>query len=112
MLKKINFVIKQTVDENHLYVRTITVENGIEFQRIGLLVYWLKCKVYFCEPYASYQRKSNKNLNGIVCKMYKEGTNFNEITNEQPSSLQAQINNMIGKCLVWSQTCKSLIIKK
>ena len=44
--------------------------------------------------------------------MYKEGTNFNEITNEQPYSLQAQINNMIGKCLVGSKTCKSLIIKK
>ena len=46
-VKKTNFVIKQIVDENHLYVRTITVENGIEFQRIGLLVCWLNAKYIF-----------------------------------------------------------------
>ena len=101
---KINSVIKQIVDENHLYVRTITVDNGIEFQKIGLLAYWLKCKVYFCEPYASYQRGSNENLNGMVRRMYKKGTNFNEITDEQLFILQEQINNMPRQMFGWKSS--------
>ena len=51
---KINSIIKSIIDENHLHMTTITVDNGIEFQKIGLLAYWVKCKVYFCEPYALY----------------------------------------------------------
>ena len=50
--------------------------------------------MYFCEPYASYQRGSNENLNGMVQRTYKKGTNFNEITDEQISNLQEEINNM------------------
>ena len=85
---KINFVIKQIVNENHLYIRTITVDNGIEFQKIGFLAYWFKCKVYFCEPYPSYQGESNKNIDWMVCKMHKKDTNFNEITDVQLCILQ------------------------
>ena len=50
--------------------------------------------MYFCEPYASYQRGSNENLNGLVRRMYKKKTNFNEITDEDIYNLQERINNM------------------
>ena len=36
---KINSIIKSIIDENHLHVNSITVDNGIEFQKIGLLAY-------------------------------------------------------------------------
>ena len=92
------------MDENHLYVRTITVDNGIEFQKIGLLAYWLNWKVYFYKPYASYQRGSNENLNGMIQRTYKKGTNFNEITDEQISNLQEEINNMPRQMFGWKSS--------
>ena len=36
---KINSIINSIIDENHLHMTTITVDNGIEFQKIGLLAY-------------------------------------------------------------------------
>ena len=36
---KINSIIKSIIDENHLHVNTITVDNGIKFQKIGILAY-------------------------------------------------------------------------
>ena len=101
---KINSIIKSIIDENHLHVNSITVDNGIEFQKIGLLAYWVKCKVYFCEPYASYQRGSNENLNGLVRRMYKKKTNFNEITDEDIYNLQEKINNMPRQMFNWKSS--------
>ena len=101
---KINSIIKSIIDENHLHVNSITVDNGIEFQKIGLLAYWVKCKVYFYEPYASYQRGSNENLNGLVRRMYKKKTNFNEITDEDIYNLQEKINNMSRQMFNWKSS--------
>ena len=40
--------------------------NGIEFSKIGLVAKRLKCIGYFCEPFPSYQRRSNEHVNGII----------------------------------------------
>ena len=69
---KINSVIKKLVETNKLYVRSITSDNGFEFDKIGILAKWLNCKVYYCNPYASYQKWSNKNINGLLRRIYKK----------------------------------------
>lgn len=38
---KINSVIKRMVNDNNLIVKSITIDNGIEFEKIGLLAKWL-----------------------------------------------------------------------
>ena len=101
---KINSVIKQIIEENKLYVRSITSDNGLEFQRLGVLAKLLNFKAYYCEPYASYQRGSNENVNGLVRRWFKKGTNFNEVSDEEIYKLQEDINNMSRKILGWKSS--------
>ena len=94
-------MIKKLVETNKLYVRSITSDNGFEFDKIEILAKWLNCKVYYCNPYASYQRGSNENINGLVRRLYKKGRNFKEISDEEIYELQEKINNMPCKLLWW-----------
>ena len=60
--------------------------------------------MYFCEPYTSYQRDSNKNINGLVRRLYKKGSHFNEISDQEIYDLQEKINNMPCKILGWKSS--------
>ena len=81
-------MIKKFVKRNKLYVKSITSDNGFKFGKIGILTKWLNCKVYYSNPYASYRRVSNENINGLVRRLYKKGTNFNEISDQEIYELQ------------------------
>ena len=64
----------------------------------------LNFKAYYCEPYASYQRDLNENVNGFVRIQFKKGTNFNEVSDEEIYKLQEYINNMPYKILWWKSS--------
>ncbi|WP_282456346.1 IS30 family transposase, partial [Mycoplasmopsis arginini] len=80
---------------------TITIDNGIEFEKIGILARWMNIKIYRAEPYASFQRGSNEHWNGILRREFKKGFNFNTITQEKLDSVVNQINNMTREILNW-----------
>ena len=85
-------------------MRSITSDNGFEFDKIGIWTKWLNCKVNYCNHYASYQRGSNENINGLVRRLYKKGTNFNGISDQEIYELQEKINNMPRKLLGWKSS--------
>ena len=109
---KINWAIKKLVETNKLYVISVTSDNGLEFEKIGILTKWLNCKVYYCNHYASYQRGSNENINGLVRRLYKKGTNFNEISDQEIYELQEKINNMPRRihCIIFLKNLVALEI--
>ena len=45
---KLNLKVYQLIKRNNLYVKSITIDNGIEFSKIDLPAKWIKCHVYFC----------------------------------------------------------------
>ena len=47
-------------------VHTITLDNGGEFAAHGKVSEAVKADVFFAKPYASYQRGTNENTNGII----------------------------------------------
>lgn len=101
---KINSIIYKLIKENNLIVKSITIDNGIEFEKIGLLAHWVKCFVYFCEPYASYQRGSNENVNGLINRIWKKGTDFSLVTDNEINMIQNTINNMPRKMFNFSSS--------
>ncbi len=109
---KCNSVIYRLIKDNKLIVKSITCDNGIEFEKIGLLAGWLNINVFYCEPYASYQRGSNEHVNGIIRRFYKKGTDFSTVTDQEILDMQNKINNMPRKMFNWnsSLTIKSLIL--
>ncbi|WP_117275964.1 IS30 family transposase [Metamycoplasma alkalescens] len=97
----INSSLKNLIQDNNLFVKSITIDNGIEFEKIGLLAKWLDIKIYRAEPYASFQRGSNEHWNGILRREFKKGFDFNEITQEELEKIVFKINNMPREILNW-----------
>ena len=87
-----------------MHVKSITINNGIEFSKIGLLVKWINCHVYYCEPYASYQRGSNEHINGIIRRFWKKGTDFSNLSNEEILDNQNKINQMPREIFNWKSS--------
>ena len=101
---KLNSKVYQLIKRNNLCVKSITIDNGIEFSKIGLLAKWLKCIVYFCEPFASYQRGSNEHVNGIIRRFWKKGTDFSLLSNNDILDTQNKINKMPRERFNWKSS--------
>ena len=56
-------------------------------------------KAYYCQPYSSFQRGSNENLNGIFRRWFRKGFDFTLLNDNQISNLQWKINKMPRKIL-------------
>ena len=53
-----NFILR-----NEITVKSITVDNGLEFNALGLTAKKLGVKLYKCDPYCSFQRGTNERTN-------------------------------------------------
>ena len=56
-------------------------------------------KVYFANPYSSWERGSNENTNGLIRRFFPKGTDFNNISKEELEIVQNKINNRPKKIL-------------
>lgn len=93
MIAKMYNILK----EEKLNVKSITVDNGLEFQMMGITAKQFNFKVYYCQPYSSFQRGTNENINGLIRRWYKKGTNFSLISEDKIKHLEWVINNMPRK---------------
>lgn len=80
-------------------VHTITSDNGTEFTDHELVSKKLKIDYYFAHPYASYERGSIENLNGLVRQYIPKGTEFTNIDNTTLKEIQNKLNNRPRKIL-------------
>ena len=101
---KINSAFRRLIKNNNLNIKTLTLDNGVEFAKIGLLAKWCNLIVYQCEPFSSFQRGSNENLNGLIRRYWKKGTDFNNYTEEDLQRIVNEINNMPRKIIKWKSS--------
>ena len=80
-------------------VHTITNDNGQEFTGYEKTAKALKARIYFNDPYSSWQRGSNENLNGLIRQFFPKGTNFDEVTLRQAKQVERMLNNRPRKKL-------------
>ena len=62
----IDKLIYNYILRNDILVKSITVDNGIEFDALGLTAKKLGVKLYKCDPYCSFQRGTNERTNALV----------------------------------------------
>ncbi len=74
-------------------VKTITFDNGLEFSAHGKIAKGLGADIYFAHPYASWERGTNENTNGLIRQYFPKGTDFNEVTRAQVQWVMDRINN-------------------
>ena len=63
-----NYILKEEIT-----VKSITVDNGLEFEALGLTAKKLGVKLYKCDPYCSFQRGTNERMNAMVRRFIPKG---------------------------------------
>ena len=82
-------------------VHTLTADNGKEFAEHELIAIACKADFYFAKPYASWQRGTNENGNGLVRAYLPKGTDFATVSDEQLREIERRINSRPRKTLGW-----------
>ena len=81
--------------------KTATVDSGREFACYSIIEKGLGIKIYFADPYSSWQRGSNENSNGLLREFYLKKTDLAKIENGELVKNLLLINNRPRKCLDW-----------
>lgn len=79
--------------------RTLTLDNGTENAGHKKINEAVETKCYFARPYASWQRGTNENANGLIRWYLPKGTDFSKITDEELTRIESLINQRPRKCL-------------
>ena len=79
--------------------RTLTMDNGTENTGHEQMTARIGIKCYFAHPYASWERGTNENTNGLIRWYLPKGTDFNTITEKQIEEIESSLNNRPRKCL-------------
>ena len=79
--------------------RTLTMDNGTENTGHEQMTARIGIQCYFAHPYASWERGTNENTNGLIRWYLPKGTDFNTITNQQIEQIESSLNNRPRKCL-------------
>lgn len=84
------------------YIKTITFDNGTEFNSYRIIEKALNCKVYFADPYSSWQRGLNEHLNGRIRQFLPKKKSFAGLTDEEFKDILFIINSRPRKSRNWS----------
>ena len=83
--------------KNHLH--TITSDNGKEFSEHQYISEKLGIEFYFAEPYSSWQRGANENLNGLIRQYFPKKTSFEEMSWREIKKVENELNKRPRKRL-------------
>lgn len=92
-------VINALKDYPHDLVKTITFDRGKEFSGYEEIEAALNCRTYFCDPYCSWQKGTNENLNGLLREFYPKGMDLSEVSEEDLKEKTDLLNSRPRKCL-------------
>lgn len=89
-------------------VHTITLDNGSEFAHHARVTKASGADIYFAKPYASYQRGTNENTNGLIRRYWPKGTDFEALTETEVRDMELPLNMMPRLNLVRTNSFRSL----
>jgi IS30 family transposase len=78
---------------------TITFDNGKEFANHQSIAKKLQAEVYFAHPYASWERGTNENTNGLIRQYVPKGSDFSSLSVDLISFVKERLNDRPRKCL-------------
>jgi len=78
---------------------TLTLDNGKEFSQHERLARDLGIKTYFADPYASWQRGLNEQINGLIRQYLPKNKRFDDVTDDEVAVIEKKLNNRPRKRL-------------
>ena len=89
-------------------VTTITCDNGREFVAHQDIATNLDADFYFADPYASWQRGTNENTNGLLRQYFPKGTDLSRHARGDLDAVAAALNSRPRKTLGWKTPAEAL----
>ena len=80
-------------------VKTLTFDNGKEFAEHARIDTALQSTTYFADPFASWQRGSNENFNGLLRQYIPKKRPLSTVTDKELRMIQDRLNNRPRKRL-------------
>ena len=72
--------------------KTITNDNGAEFQKDELLQKKMNVPIYFCHPSSPFERGTSENTNGLVRQYLPKGMNFDDLPKWAMNAVEETLN--------------------
>jgi len=109
VVRALNGLERRFGKEFYNIFKSITVDNGCEFQDVKGLEQAQRRRgkrtlVYFCHPYSAYERGSNENMNRLIRRFFPKGTNFDTVLASDIKAAEEWINNYPRKLLGWKSS--------
>lgn len=89
----------QRIKQRFPELQTITLDNDILFQKHRDLERLLKVRIYFCNPYHSWEKGSVENANKEIRKTIPKGSDLSKYSKRFIRALEEKLNRRIMKCL-------------
>lgn len=81
------------------HLETITSDNGREFALHEWIAEKLNLDFYFAHPYASWERGTNENTNGLIRQYIPKDRDLSTLTSEEELFIMDRLNLRPRKCL-------------
>ena len=81
------------------HLTTITADNGKEFATHQTISRKLSTEFYFAHPYASWERGTNENTNGLIRQYLPKSRDLTTVTAEEEIMIMDCLNLRPRKCL-------------
>ncbi len=72
--------------------KTITADNGTEFHQYEKIEARHTVKFYFANPYHSWERGSNENVNGLIRQYIPKNESMAKLTQQQCDQIALKLN--------------------
>lgn len=96
---KIDEIGKKLKKKGNIPFLSLTLDNGNEFSEFQRLQKSLGIDIYFCDPYASWQKGGVENANGIIRRTIPKRSDFDKYSDQDINDLMWNINTTPRKCL-------------
>jgi IS30 family transposase len=93
----INKLIYDYIIKKDITVKSITTDNGLEFNALGIAAKRLGVKLYKCDPYCSFQRGTNEKMNSLVRRYIPKGSSLKITPQIYLDDISFNINSMPRK---------------
>ncbi|ATZ21229.1 transposase [Mesoplasma tabanidae] len=93
-MKHTNEKFLKLINKENIMLKSIAKDNGMEFNLLHEITNKINVKLYTFNTYASCERGTNENFNGLMRREYPKSTNFSNLNDDKINSLLSKINKM------------------
>jgi len=94
------------------FKKSLTYDNGLEMAEHKIFTKNTNMPVYFCHPYASWERGTNENTNGLIRDFWPKKSEFSTLSNYEIKKVQDLLNGRPRKIVNWDSPDELLKLKK